>query len=132
MVSNGDTADVTPNRTRFRFELPAEPAGVPRMRHELTQWAEEIGVHEDVLGNVRLAVTEAVTNAVVHAYVGRTPETVAVEARPGRDELVVRVTDRGRGHRAASRLSRTRDGSPADRPALHARRSDPRPGRPWQ
>lgn len=97
MVSNGDTSDEGPDRVRFRFELPAEPSGVPLLRHELTRWAQGLGIEDEVLGNVRLAVTEAVTNAVIHAYVGQPVDTVAVEARPGRDELVVRVTDRGRG-----------------------------------
>src|SRR6185436_885106 len=43
------------------------------------------------------AVTEAVTNAVIHAFIGREPGTVCVRAITGADELTVIVTDNGRG-----------------------------------
>ena len=50
-----------------------------------------------MLADVALAVTEAVSNSIVHAFVGRTPGTVRTEIRARRDEFVVIVTDDGRG-----------------------------------
>jgi anti-sigma regulatory factor (Ser/Thr protein kinase) len=49
---------------------------------------------------VTLAVSEAATNVVVHAYVGRDlPGTIEVDATVAEDELWVIVTDTGLGLR---------------------------------
>ena len=51
------------------------------------------------LADVKLAVTEACTNCVVHAYPNGSGENAVfeVEADPGEDELLVIVRDYGRG-----------------------------------
>jgi serine/threonine-protein kinase RsbW len=58
-------------------------------------------VDEATLGSIRLAVTEACTNAVVHAYVGAEPGTLTVSAELLDDDeprtLRIVVTDDGRG-----------------------------------
>jgi hypothetical protein len=46
---------------------------------------------------VALAVSETVTNVVVHAYVGRPPGSVTVGCRTDGERLVVQVTDAGAG-----------------------------------
>lgn len=82
---------------RFERRLPAVPRSVPQLRGELAAWAAELGVAEDGLAAVKLAVSEAVTNAVMHAFIDRDVGTVAVSAEPGPDVLEVRVVDDGRG-----------------------------------
>ena len=49
------------------------------------------------LGDVLLAVSEVVTNCVVHAYRDRPRGDVAVEASRTGDSLTLSVSDRGRG-----------------------------------
>jgi serine/threonine-protein kinase RsbW len=46
----------------------AESASVTRARHAVTSFAREHGVPPAVLGGVALAVSEACTNVVLHAY----------------------------------------------------------------
>jgi hypothetical protein len=46
---------------------------------------------------VALAVSETVTNAVVHAYVGRAPGLVSVRCRADGERLIVHVIDEGVG-----------------------------------
>src|SRR4051812_15904087 len=82
---------------RDHWELPAEPASVGIARGRVRAFAQEQGVSADDLVDVALAVTEAVTNAVLHAFVNREPGTVWVAAGTGEDELTVTVTDDGRG-----------------------------------
>ena len=54
---------------------------------------------DDELGNaVRVAVGEALSNVVMHAYVGMEPGPMSVEAWvDGTDHLAVRVLDEGHG-----------------------------------
>src|SRR4051795_11637304 len=82
---------------RDQGELPAEPASVGIARGHVRAFAQEHGVRADDVVDVALALTEAVTNAVLHAFVDLEPGTVWVAAATGEDELTVTVTDDGRG-----------------------------------
>jgi anti-sigma regulatory factor (Ser/Thr protein kinase)/PAS domain-containing protein len=82
---------------RAQWELPAEPASVGIVRGHVRRFAQEHGARGEDVVDVTLAVTEAVTNSVIHAFVGRAPGTVWVLATTAADELTVTVTDDGRG-----------------------------------
>jgi serine/threonine-protein kinase RsbW/stage II sporulation protein AB (anti-sigma F factor) len=66
------------------------------MRRELAAFAQRAGMDEAGIGSVRLAVSEAATNAVVHAYREDDGE-LSVEAFIDARELVVIVRDTGLG-----------------------------------
>jgi anti-sigma regulatory factor (Ser/Thr protein kinase) len=55
--------------TPLRTSLPAVAASVPVIRAAVAAYALAVGVRDDHLDAVKLAVSEAVTNAVIHAYV---------------------------------------------------------------
>lgn len=76
--------------------LPARPDQVGLVRHVLGAVAEIMQVPPRVLEDMRLAVTEACTNVVRHAYDRPDgPLEVAICARQGTIEVV--VADQGRG-----------------------------------
>lgn len=87
---------LTAQRTHDKL-YPAIAASVPCARHDLTAYASRAGVTEDQLDRIRLAVSEAVTNAVRHAY-RLTPGPVHVRATAIDGELWVMVADEGCGH----------------------------------
>jgi anti-sigma regulatory factor (Ser/Thr protein kinase) len=71
---------------------------VPRFRADVTALAAEAGADPTVLDDVRLAVTEACANVVVHAYADRpAPGDVLVRAVADAGRLDVTVRDWGRG-----------------------------------
>ncbi len=76
---------------------PAVPEAVPLARRALAAVAASAGASGERLEEIRLAVSEALTNAVVHAYRhvdgGRFHVTAAVAS----DELWVLIGDDGRG-----------------------------------
>jgi anti-sigma regulatory factor (Ser/Thr protein kinase) len=79
---------------------PAVPESVPIARRSVTALAQAAGAGGERLEEIRLAVSEALTNAVVHAYrnghVGEFNVTAALAA----DELWVLISDDGRGMHA--------------------------------
>ena len=77
--------------------FPAVPEAVPRARRALTEVAQAAGVAGERLHEVRLAVSEALTNAVVHAYHGGEPGRFQVTAAVASGELWVLISDDGRG-----------------------------------
>lgn len=80
----------------FAITYPAEPDSVGRARHALGEFAASAGAHRKQVDAVRLAASEAVTNAVLHAYRGE-PGTVHVTAAVVSDELWILVGDDGCG-----------------------------------
>ena len=81
------------------WTVPASPESVPLLRESVAVFARERGVPDPCVDDVRLAVSEAVTNAVVHAYRGRAePGTVVVSVTVDDGEWIdVRVVDEGGG-----------------------------------
>ena len=84
---------------RLELEQPAVPDSVPLARHEITAFCEELMVDPDVTARVRLAVTEACTNCVQHAYGSGASagSTYMLEASVDGDDVVAVVNDCGIG-----------------------------------
>src|SRR4051812_32838634 len=66
------------------------------MRREVAAFAQRAGMDEDGVGAVRLAGSEAATNAVVHAY-READGPLQVRAHVAAGELLVIVGDTGPG-----------------------------------
>ena len=80
----------------FEARLPGTPLGVRTLRREMAGIAAECGMSADAIADVKLAVTEAATNAVMHAYADTAGElTVTATARDG--ELAIVIGDTGPG-----------------------------------
>lgn len=76
--------------------LPARAENVAVVRHAFGGLGDALDVDDQVLADVKLAVTEACTNVVVHAYPGgEGPMEIAASVRDERLSIVVR--DDGRG-----------------------------------
>jgi serine/threonine-protein kinase RsbW/stage II sporulation protein AB (anti-sigma F factor) len=89
-----------PVTDRFSAVYPADPPSVSSIRHSLSDYARGLGVPDDVVSAAGLAVSEATTNAVVHAYADDPePGHVAVQAGIDDGMLWVTVCDEGRGMR---------------------------------
>lgn len=77
--------------------LPASVAALPQLRSVVRSYAAATcGIDEDESALIALAVTEAATNVVRHAYRGR-PGMIDVEAEVSGNELRVRIADGGVG-----------------------------------
>jgi serine/threonine-protein kinase RsbW len=77
---------------------PAVPASVPWARKLLGEFAAAAGIGGERLEDIRLAVSEAVTNAVSYAYDGDAGE-VHVIAAVVAEELWIVIADDGHGMR---------------------------------
>ncbi|WP_205699134.1 ATP-binding protein [Conexibacter sp. SYSU D00693] len=84
---------------RRTWTWPAARDALSRARHAALEFADQCGVPEEVTRAVALATTEAVTNAVVHAYREGRRGAVSVEATCDERRLVVTVRDEGGGLR---------------------------------
>lgn len=75
----------------------AVPASVPTLRHRAREFAAAQGGDEQLVADVALAVSEAVTNVVKYAYEAGAEGSIELEASAELDRLEVWVRDRGTG-----------------------------------
>jgi serine/threonine-protein kinase RsbW len=90
------TAAPVPKPTSVRLTLPAAPENVALARQVLAGLAETLDVDEERLADMKIAVTEAVNNIVLHAYpdgVGAAEVTITSVM----DQLAIIVRDEGAG-----------------------------------
>ena len=76
--------------------LPARSENLARVRSTVADAVERLGVSPSLVHKIRLAVNEACSNVVRHAYDGEDGDMIVVVRLLGR-KLVVCVYDRGRG-----------------------------------
>ncbi|HEV7421671.1 MAG TPA: SpoIIE family protein phosphatase [Mycobacterium sp.] len=79
----------------FQIELAAAAERLSEVRHRLSEWLRAAAVTDDLASDIVLVVNEAATNCVEHAYVGRAPGAMCVEARIVDGTIRVRVVDDG-------------------------------------
>ena len=81
----------------WKIELPARPEHVANARRAVAAHAAGLGAGEMSVGDIALAVSEAATNVVVHAFVGTEPGTLTITVEPLDGALCVTVVDDGSG-----------------------------------
>jgi anti-sigma regulatory factor (Ser/Thr protein kinase) len=91
------------------MSLPARAENVTVVRHALAGLADQIGMDETGIADLKTVVTEACMNVVVHAYPADELGLLEVEAMPELEGLTVVVRDFGMGIRPRPE---------ADRPSL--------------
>ncbi len=81
----------------IEITLPARAENVAVVRHTLGSLGEVLDLDDQKLSDVKLAITEACTNVVVHAYPEREGPMEVQAYLEGRHRLTVVVRDGGRG-----------------------------------
>jgi anti-sigma regulatory factor (Ser/Thr protein kinase) len=102
MICEGDAQigfsyTVSDMTAEIDLALPARAENIAIVRHAFGALGEAYDVSEQRLSDIRLAVTEACTNVVVHAYPDAEEGPLEVEAKLSGEDLVVVVRDRGKG-----------------------------------
>ena len=84
-------------RPSAAWVVEATPSAVPEMRRRAVEFVSVASGSEEVMQAVALAVSETVTNAVVHAYDGQERGQVRVRCHADGERFVVEVVDEGAG-----------------------------------
>jgi len=81
----------------LQLHLPARAENVAVIRHALGGLGDALGLDPGDLADMKLAVTEACTNVVMHAYPEDVDGELWVSATLGEDTIAIAVRDAGRG-----------------------------------
>lgn len=92
--------------------LPRDARTIPVARHICREALKELGVEENCVGDIEVALTEACTNVLEHSKAG---EEYEVQVRLAEQDCVIRVVDQGAGFDADAPVQRTEDISESGR-----------------
>lgn len=99
--------------------VPARPGQLPGLRRALRRWLRQAGVNEHDSTSVLVAVGEATSNAVEHAYVDTDTGLVRLTVRLGADDVLsLEVIDTGRWRAASSHCQHRGRGLPLMRATM--------------
>ncbi len=93
-ITFGDLTTQIPQDKQVRLDLSSKATSVGIARNAVARLAGRLGVSVD---DVKIAVSEAVANAVIHAYRDGRSGEIRVTARHERNRLLVTVADDGIG-----------------------------------
>ena len=91
----GNPLSMAPHASRW--EIPPDPRHIGVVRREVATFASRAGIDAPALTDVQVAVSDAVTNAILVADAARDRGCVRVDAEDAGDELIVRVREGGSG-----------------------------------
>jgi PAS domain S-box-containing protein len=77
------------------IEKPTAAVHLSDIRHRLAAWMRAAAIPENTVADIVLAVNEACTNSIEHAYRGPKPGKVRVEAENDGARVQVRIIDKG-------------------------------------
>lgn len=79
------------------LKLPSDPRNIEVVESFVQKIAEKYRLSPDQYGNLRLSLTEAVNNAIIHGNCEDKTKTVSIEFRKKKDAIAIRVSDEGCG-----------------------------------
>jgi serine/threonine-protein kinase RsbW len=87
--------------TIHTLTIPSSTRYLEDVRDFVAQHAEEAGFSAEIVDQLKIAVDEACTNVIKHAYKGQGEQIIDIATIVTSDKLVVRLRDRGIGFNPA-------------------------------
>jgi len=86
----------------YEIEIESDPNNLITIEEFVNYFAKDLGLSEEQLSVLLLAVTEAATNAIIHANKCDVSKMVKIHAHIEDFKLIVKVKDEGKGFDPAS------------------------------
>ncbi|HEY7751618.1 MAG TPA: ATP-binding protein [Ignavibacteriaceae bacterium] len=82
---------------KYKLEIESDPNNLITVEEFVNYFARDIGLNNDQVAALLLAVTEATTNAIIHANKCNVNKLVTVDVTVENSTLTVKVIDEGQG-----------------------------------
>jgi serine/threonine-protein kinase RsbW len=83
--------------TKYYIEIESDPNNLITVEEFVNYFAKDLGLNEEQLATLLLAVTEATTNAIIHANKCDKTKLVKVDVKVQNSKLIIKVIDEGTG-----------------------------------
>ena len=83
--------------SNYHLEIESDPNNLITVEEFVNYFAIDLGINEEKISGLMLSVTEATTNAIIHANKSDKNKKVVIDAKLENGNLVVTVKDQGAG-----------------------------------
>lgn len=84
-------------QNHYQLELESDPNNLITVEEFVNYFAKDLGIDEDKMNGLMLSVTEATTNAIIHANKSDINKKVLIDVYINKGILTVVVKDEGKG-----------------------------------
>jgi len=81
----------------YEIEIESDPNNLITIEEFVNYFAKDLGLSDEQLSVLLLAVTEATTNAIIHANKCDPSKLVKIHAQIENSKLVIKIKDEGKG-----------------------------------
>lgn len=85
------------SKKEYHIEIESDPNNLITVEEFVHYFATEAGLKEEKISNLLLCITEAVTNAIIHAHKKDASKIVKIDVTTDNEEIVIIVKDEGKG-----------------------------------
>ena len=82
---------------KFHLKIPSQTDNLEIIRDFVAKIARKVGFNEDDINKIELAVDEACTNVIKHAYDNNSKNPIDITIQIDYQKLTILVTDKGKG-----------------------------------
>jgi len=82
---------------KYQLKIPSQSDNLAIIRDLVSKVASKVGFNSDEASKIELAVDEACTNVIKHAYANNSDQTIDVVIRIDSKKLSITVSDKGKG-----------------------------------
>jgi serine/threonine-protein kinase RsbW len=82
---------------KYHLEIESDPNNLITVEEFVNYFCKDVNLPDEKLANIFLAVTEATTNAIIHANKCDTNKIVTVDAYVENSKLIIKIKDEGEG-----------------------------------
>ena len=84
-------------QNKYQLRLPSQSDNLAIIREFVANIARKVGFNSDEASKIELAVDEACTNVIKHAYGNNADKIIDVQIRVDKKKLSITVSDQGKG-----------------------------------
>jgi len=81
----------------YHIEIESDPNNLITVEEFVNYFAKDLGLDNERLAALLLAVTEATTNAIIHANKCDVNKLVSVDVQVAKTKIIIKITDEGEG-----------------------------------
>ncbi len=82
---------------KYHLEIESDPNNLITVEEFVNYFCKDVNLPDEKLSNVLLAVTEATTNAIIHANKCDPTKKVTIDASDENSKLIIKIKDEGEG-----------------------------------
>ncbi len=82
---------------KYHLEIESDPNNLITVEEFVNYFCKDVNLPDDKLANIFLAITEATTNAIIHANKCDINKIVTIDAYVENSKLIIKIKDEGEG-----------------------------------